>query len=68
MLLGNFAEEKSSFLLEGSLNGNVVRFKNKKAFSRENFEFCQVFPKPEKSVYKSAIRKKNSLLFQRVNV
>ena len=46
--LGNCAEEKSSSLLERSVNGNVVSFKKYKAFSRENSEFLQAIPKREK--------------------
>ena len=37
MQLGNCAGEKSSSLLEGSVNENGIRFKNDKSFSRENF-------------------------------
>ena len=42
-------------MLEGSVNGNIVRVKNDTSFSRKNSEFLQVIPKLEKSVYKSAV-------------
>ena len=55
MQLENCVGEKNFSLLERSVNGNVVRFENDKAFSRKNSEFPQAIPKREKSVYKSAV-------------
>ena len=55
MQLGNCVGEKSSPLVERSVNGNVVRFKNNKAFLRENSKFPHAIPNREKTVYKSAV-------------
>ena len=62
MQLGNCAGEKSSSLLKGSVNGNVVRFRNNKAFSQENFEFPQAIPNRGKSVCKSIVQNFDSAL------
>ena len=48
MQLRNCAGEKSSSLLERSLDGNVVRFNVNTAFSRENSEFLKAISKREK--------------------
>ena len=48
MQLGNCANEKSSSFLERLLDGNIVRFKNNTAFSRENSEFPEEIIKREK--------------------